>query len=103
MSKSMSRAQGGTDADSLMARIAQGEQLAMAELYDELAPMVFGIALLVVRDRAKSEQVTQDVFVEVWRRAARFDRTRCSVRSWVQSITVRRATACVTCVAALRR
>ena len=41
-----------------MARIAQGDQPALAELYDELAPMICGTALLVVRDRAKSEKVT---------------------------------------------
>jgi RNA polymerase sigma-70 factor (ECF subfamily) len=83
-----------------MTRVARGDQSALAELYDELAPMVFRIALLVTRDQAQSERVTQDVFVELWRHAARFDRARCSVRSWAQSITVRRATACVASTAA---
>ena len=74
-----------------MARVAKGDVPAFAELYDELAPTVYGIVLLVLRDRAQSEEVTRKVFVELWRQAARFDPARCGVRSWVGSIAGRRA------------
>lgn len=78
-----------------MARIANGDQPALGELYDELAPMVYGIALRIVRDPAQSETVTQEVFVELWLHATRFDWARCGVRSWAQSIALQRATACL--------
>ena len=78
-----------------MARIADGDQLAFAELYDELAPTLYGTVLRVVRDPAQSEEVTQEVFVEVWRHAARFDPTRGGVHGWAVTIARRRAVDCV--------
>ena len=74
-----------------MARIARGDERAFAELYDELAPTVYGIVLRVVRDPAQSEEVTQEVFVELWRQAARFDSARGGVRGWAVTIAHRRA------------
>jgi RNA polymerase sigma-70 factor (ECF subfamily) len=74
-----------------MARVAEGDEPAFAELYDELAPAVYGIVRKVVRDRAQSEEVTQEVFVELWRLAARFDATRGGVRGWAVTIARRRA------------
>ena len=74
-----------------MARVAKGDELAFAELYDELAPTVYGIVLRVVRDPAQSEEVTQEVFVELWRQAARFDSARGGVRGWAVTIAHRRA------------
>ena len=75
----------------LMARIATGDEPAFAELYDELAPTVYGIVRRVVRDPAQSEEVTQEVFVELWRQAARFDSARGGVRGWAATIARRRA------------
>ena len=74
-----------------MARIAEGDEPAFAELYDELAPTVYGIVRRVVRDPAQSEEVTQEVFVELWRQAARFDSARGGVRGWAATIARRRA------------
>ena len=79
------------DLGALMARIARGDEPAFAELYDELAPTVYGIVLRVVRDPAQSEEVTQEVFVELWRQAARFDVARGGVRGWAVTIAHRRA------------
>jgi RNA polymerase sigma-70 factor (ECF subfamily) len=76
---------------SLMPRIARGDQRAFAALYDELAPVLYGVALRVVRDRAQAEEVTQEAFVEVWRQAARFDPARGGVRGWAVTIARRRA------------
>ena len=80
-----------TPIGSLMARVASGDERAFAELYDELAPTLYGIVLRVVRDPAQSEEVTQEVFVELWRQAARFDPARGGVRGWAVMIAHRRA------------
>jgi RNA polymerase sigma-70 factor, ECF subfamily len=74
-----------------MARIASGDEAAFAELYDQLAPTLYGIVLRVVRDPAQSEEVTQEVFVELWRRASRFDLSRGGLRGWAVTIAHRRA------------
>jgi RNA polymerase sigma-70 factor (ECF subfamily) len=70
---------------------ARGDEAAFALLYDELAGLVYGIVLKVVRNPALAEEVTQEVFTEVWRQAPRHDRKRGSVRSWVATIAHRRA------------
>ena len=74
-----------------MGRIARGDESAFAELYDVLAPTLYGIVRRVVRDPAQSEEVTQEIFVELWRRAARFDPARGGVRGWAVTIAHRRA------------
>ncbi len=75
----------------LLQRAGRGDQAAFAELYDALSPLVHGVVLKVVRDPAQSEEVTQEVFVELWRLAARFDESRGSVTSWVATVAHRRA------------
>lgn len=75
----------------LLHRVALGDQDAFAQLYDLLAPMVHGVALKVVRDPSQSEEVTQEVFVELWRTATRFDASRASVRTWAAMVAHRRA------------
>lgn len=75
----------------LLGRVAGGDQSAFASLYDDLSSMVFGIAKRVVRDATHAEEITQEVFVDLWRLAARFDATKGNVRSWVATIAHRRA------------
>ena len=79
------------DLETLMTRVATGDQGAFASLYDQLAPAVFGVVRHVLRDPAQAEEVTQEVFVEVWRQAPRFDVGRASVRTWAVMIAHRRA------------
>ena len=74
-----------------MAAIARGDQDAFAALYDELAATVHGVVLRVVRDPARSEEITQEVFVELWRLAPRFDGTRGTVKAWACTVAHRRA------------
>jgi RNA polymerase sigma-70 factor (ECF subfamily) len=81
----------GADPNELMARVANGDEAAFAEVYDRLAPTVYGTVLRVVRDPAQSEEVTQEVFVELWRQAKRFDAARGSLRGWAVTIARRRA------------
>lgn len=83
------------DVNALMQRVAGGDQEAFAALYDELSGIVYGLASRVIRDRARAEEVTQEVFVQVWRLAARYDPERGSARSWVATIAHRRAVDCV--------
>ena len=55
------------DIDVLLGRVARGDSQAFDALYDEVSPAVYGLARRVVRDPARAEDVTQEVFLEVWR------------------------------------
>lgn len=77
--------------DDLLARVASGDQAAFADLYDVLSGRVLGLVTRLLRDRAQSEEVTQEVFLEVWQQATRFDRTRGTASSWVLTMAHRRA------------
>ncbi|MEU9136581.1 sigma-70 family RNA polymerase sigma factor [Streptomyces sp. NPDC048404] len=81
----------GPDLPDLMARVARGDQDAFASLYDVVAGPVLGIVSKVLRDRAQSEEVAQEVLVEVWRTAARYRPERGSVMNWVLTLTHQRA------------
>lgn len=82
---------GPADVDDLMRRAARGDAQAFEELYDELSPAVYGLARRVVRDPARAEDVTQEVFLDVWRKATRFDVERGKAKTWVMTIAHRRA------------
>lgn len=70
---------------------AGGDHDAFARMYDELSPAVHGLVCRVLRDPAQSEEVTQEVFVEAWRTATRFDPTRGTARTWLLTLAHRRA------------
>ncbi len=82
---------GGADIDALMGRVARGDNQAFDALYDQVSSAVFGLARRVVRDPGKAEDVTQEVFLEVWRKAARFDRNMGKAKTWIMTIAHRRA------------
>jgi len=81
----------GADLAALIAQVARGDHAAFAEVYDRVAAPVFGTVRSVVRDPSLSEEVTQEVFVEVWRAASRFDACKGSPMAWVATIAHRRA------------
>ena len=56
----------------LLTRVARGDLAAYETVYDRTAGQILGIALAVVRDPAQSEEVAQEVMLDVWRSAARF-------------------------------
>jgi RNA polymerase sigma-70 factor, ECF subfamily len=76
---------------SYLARAGRGDQQAFAGLYDQLAPLVHGIVLKVVRDPSQSEEVTQEVFVELWRLSPRYEPSKGTVRTWAATVAHRRA------------
>ena len=82
---------GVRDDSALLSSAAGGDEQAFAHLYDLVGPRVFGIVRRVLRDPAQSEEVTQEVFLEVWRTAARFDADRGSALTWILTIAHRRA------------
>ena len=75
----------------LLAATARGDADAFAAVYDEVAAPVLGIAARVLRDLAQSEEVAQDVLLEIWRTAARFDPAKGSPMAWVMTLAHRRA------------
>jgi RNA polymerase sigma-70 factor, ECF subfamily len=88
--------------ETLLARVATGDEAAFALVYDALAAGVFGTCLAVLRDRDHAAEVTQEVMVEVWRTAARFDDQRGSARTWALTLAHRRAVDRVRAVQAQR-
>ena len=77
--------------DDLLTQVAEGDQSAFSELYDRIAPRVLGLVRRVLVDHAQSEEVTQEVLLEVWRTATRFETGRGSAMSWVLTMAHRRA------------
>jgi RNA polymerase sigma-70 factor, ECF subfamily len=80
-----------TDLERLLALVARGDQDAFETLYDRLSGPAFGLVRKVLRDPAQSEEVTQEVMLEVWRSASRFDPARGSATTWALTIAHRRA------------
>jgi len=74
-----------------VARVARGDHAAFETVYDQVAGPVYGIIRKVLRDPAQSEEVAQEVMLEVWRTASRFDAGRGSALAWVMTIAHRRA------------
>ena len=68
-----------------------GDGPAFEELYDRIANTVFGVIRRVLRDPAQSEEVAQEVLIEVWRSAASFDPDRGSAMTWILTMAHRRA------------
>lgn len=72
-------------------RVADGDSTAFATFYDATSRSVFGIVLSVVRDSAQAEEVTQEVYIEAWRAAPRFDPALGSPSAWLNTIAHRKA------------
>jgi RNA polymerase sigma-70 factor (ECF subfamily) len=76
---------------SLVARCADGDEGALAELYDRFGRAAYGLALRIVRDATQAEDVVQEAFMDLWRSAARFDPSRSRPASYLLTFVHRRA------------
>jgi RNA polymerase sigma-70 factor (ECF subfamily) len=68
---------------TLLARVATGDRRAFSELYDRMQHRVLGLTIRILKDAAQSEEVAQEVFLEVWQCASRFDAERGSAVAWI--------------------
>jgi RNA polymerase sigma-70 factor (ECF subfamily) len=82
---------GAATVDDLVRDVALGDGPAFEVLYERVAGTVFGVVRRVLRDPAQSEEVAQEVLVEVWRTATRFDPDRGSAMTWIHTMAHRRA------------
>ena len=72
------------DADpGLIRRILNGDEIALAALYDRYGRLVYSVSLRILRDTGAAEEVLQDIFHQLWRIAGSFDLTRGSLSSWL--------------------
>ena len=72
-------------------RVLAGDDAALSEVYDQYASFVYGLAARVIGDPRAAEDVSQEVFVAFWERPAAFDPDRGSLRTWLGTLTHRRA------------
>ena len=79
------------DLAALLGEVARGDLAAFDAVYDQVAAAVYGVVRAVVRDHFQSEEVTQEVVLEIWRTASRFDSGKGSAMAWVATIAHRRA------------
>ncbi|HEY1678258.1 MAG TPA: sigma-70 family RNA polymerase sigma factor [Candidatus Sulfotelmatobacter sp.] len=71
--------------------VKSGDQQAMAELYDRYSSVVYAVALRVLGDSGRAEDVLQEVFLQLWRNPGAFDSARGSLGAWLAVITRNRA------------
>lgn len=77
--------------EDLLRRVAAGDREAFAELYDGTAPRVFGLVKRLLRDHAQSEEVTQEIYLEIWQTATRYDPKKGGAMAWMLTMAHRRA------------
>jgi RNA polymerase sigma-70 factor (ECF subfamily) len=77
--------------EALVALVARGDEDALAELYDRVSRIAYGLALRVLRDERYAEDAVQEAFLQVWRRAATFRADRAKASTWILTLVHRRA------------
>jgi len=80
-----------SELQQLLARVALGDRAAFRRLYDATAPSLFGVALRIVRQRDRAEEVLQDAFVNAWNRAAGYQAALSQPMTWLTAIVRNRA------------
>ncbi|HEY1920219.1 MAG TPA: ECF RNA polymerase sigma factor SigK [Streptosporangiaceae bacterium] len=81
----------GSNLGDLMRLVGRGDEEAFSAVYEQVSSTVYGLVLRVLRDPAQAEEVAQEVLLEVWRTASRFDPARGSAQAWVATMAHRRA------------
>jgi RNA polymerase sigma-70 factor (ECF subfamily) len=74
-----------------LARVAAGDRAALRVVYQDTAAKLFGVCIRILKDRSEAEDVLQDVYVTVWRKAGAFDPGRASPITWLVAIARNRA------------
>ena len=77
--------------EELLGRVAQGDEGAFGELYDRMAPRVLGLVRRLLVDPSQSEEVTQEIFLEIWQNATRYEPLRGGASTWILTMAHRRA------------
>lgn len=77
--------------NELLNAVARGEEQALAGIYDRYRLILFGLILRILHDRQEAEEVLQETFLQVWRRAADFDEARGRAFTWLVTIARSRA------------
>ena len=75
----------------IMDRLATGDEAALGDLYERTSAKLFGVCLRILNDREEAEDVLQDVYLTIWRRADRFDAGRASPITWLATIARNRS------------
>lgn len=81
----------GPTAEELLTRVGAGDREAFSVLYDATAARLFGLVRRLIVDPAQAEEVTQDVYLEIWQSAPRFDSARGNALAWMFTLAHRRA------------
>jgi RNA polymerase sigma-70 factor (ECF subfamily) len=77
--------------DDLLQAVSRGDESALGALYDRYRLILFGLILRILHDRQEAEDILQETFLQVWRRASDFDRTRGRAFTWLVTIARSRA------------
>ena len=72
--------------EGLLELVSNGDRAAFSALYERFSPRVFGLANRIIRDSSQAEEVAQEIFLEIWQRASRFDRVRGTATSWIMTL-----------------
>jgi RNA polymerase sigma-70 factor (ECF subfamily) len=84
--KTLRPEQAQTSDTELLQAIARGDEQALASLYDRYRLILFGLILRILHSRPEAEDVLQDVFIQVWKRAADFDESRGRPFTWLVTL-----------------
>jgi len=72
-------------------KVAGGDQAAFEQLFLLYQAQVYGVVLAVLRDQTQAQEVTQEVFLQLWQQASRFDATLSSTATWIKRLARTRA------------
>lgn len=76
---------------ALLRQVQTGDEQALAEMYDRFSPLLYAVALRILRSAADAEDVLQDVWMQVWKRSATYDSKRGNVAAWLLTVARSRA------------
>jgi RNA polymerase sigma-70 factor, ECF subfamily len=95
LKRAEARQQEAIEFAALLGRIAQGDEAALASLYDQASARIYGLLLRMVNSPEQAAAMTQEVFVDVWRHARRYDPSEGMVFSWIVAFAHQRGMRCL--------